>query len=183
MAKWAAVMRIPTSATGSKGFTLIELLIVLLIIGVIASIAMLSINTTRPSATQILYSQLPPVPWPIFSGLMCQPAKSLPLNNSIQSLNNGLKIVKSHLFNTKTFGCSRVWSKLLFHPAAILLQPSLALLWAANPISWIANETQKLYPDWNFSRPQYCQYWANCADKSTVSTSPKPKPPWAKNHC
>jgi len=51
-------MRIPTSIIGSRGFTLIELLIVLLIIGVITSVATLSINTARLPDGQILYSQL-----------------------------------------------------------------------------------------------------------------------------
>ncbi len=57
MEKWAEVMKIQTSTTGNKGFTLIELLIVLLIIGVITSIATLSINTVRPTPTQVLYAQ------------------------------------------------------------------------------------------------------------------------------
>jgi len=52
------MMKIPTSTTGSKGFTLVELLIVLLIIGVITTVATLSINAARPSQAQLLFNQL-----------------------------------------------------------------------------------------------------------------------------
>jgi prepilin-type N-terminal cleavage/methylation domain-containing protein len=58
MARLAERMKIQTSAIKNKGFTLVELLVVLLIIGVIASIATLSINTARPSQVQLLFSQL-----------------------------------------------------------------------------------------------------------------------------
>ena len=51
-------MKIPTSIIGSKGFTLIELLIVLLIIGILTSFTALSINTARPSESQILFKNL-----------------------------------------------------------------------------------------------------------------------------
>jgi len=51
-------MKILTSTTGSKGFTLIELLIVLLIIGITASFATLSINNLRPTEAQTLFKQL-----------------------------------------------------------------------------------------------------------------------------
>jgi type II secretion system protein H len=51
-------MKILTSVVGNKGFTLIELLIVLLIIGIVTSIATLSVNTARPSEVQTLYKQL-----------------------------------------------------------------------------------------------------------------------------
>ena len=51
-------MKIPTSAIGTKGFTLIELLIVLLIIGIVSSVATLSVNAARPSQAQTLYKQL-----------------------------------------------------------------------------------------------------------------------------
>jgi prepilin-type N-terminal cleavage/methylation domain-containing protein len=58
MAELVEMMKIQTSITGSKGFTLVELLIVLLIIGVITSVATLSINTARPSQAQLLFNQL-----------------------------------------------------------------------------------------------------------------------------
>lgn len=57
-AKLAVKMKIQMSAIKNKGFTLVELLIVLLIIGVIASVATLSINAARPSQAQLLFSQL-----------------------------------------------------------------------------------------------------------------------------
>jgi len=48
-----------TSTTGnSKGFTLIELLIVLLIVGIMVSIATISIKAARPSTTQMLFNQM-----------------------------------------------------------------------------------------------------------------------------
>lgn len=48
-----------TSPTGnSKGFTLIELLIVLLIVGIMVSMAAISVKTARPSATQTLFNQM-----------------------------------------------------------------------------------------------------------------------------
>ncbi len=52
-----AVMKIPISATKNKGFTLVELLIVLLVIGIITTVAMLSINAARPSPMQLLLAQ------------------------------------------------------------------------------------------------------------------------------
>jgi prepilin-type N-terminal cleavage/methylation domain-containing protein len=58
MAELVEMMKIQTSITGSKGFTLVELLIVLLIVGVITSVAMLSINAARPSQAQLLFNQL-----------------------------------------------------------------------------------------------------------------------------
>ena len=58
MAELVEMMKIQMSITGSKGFTLVELLIVLLIIGVITSVATLSINTARPSQAQLLFNQL-----------------------------------------------------------------------------------------------------------------------------
>ena len=58
MVELVEMMKIQTSITGSKGFTLVELLIVLLIVGVITSVAMLSINAARPSQAQLLFNQL-----------------------------------------------------------------------------------------------------------------------------
>ena len=58
MVEWVVMMKIQTSITGSKGFTLVELLIVLLIVSVITSVAMLSINAARPSQAQVLFEQL-----------------------------------------------------------------------------------------------------------------------------
>jgi len=51
-------MKILTSTTGSRSFTLIELLIALLIIGISASFATLSINNLRPTEAQALFKQL-----------------------------------------------------------------------------------------------------------------------------
>ena len=51
-------MKILTSTTGSRGFTLIELLIVLLIIGITASLATLGFNNLRPSEAQTLVKQI-----------------------------------------------------------------------------------------------------------------------------
>jgi len=58
MVELAGMMKTQISTIGSKGFTLIELLIVLLIIGVITSVATLSINAARPSQAQLLFNQL-----------------------------------------------------------------------------------------------------------------------------
>ncbi|MBA5249358.1 MAG: prepilin-type N-terminal cleavage/methylation domain-containing protein [Gammaproteobacteria bacterium] len=47
------------STTGtSRGFTLIELLIVLLIVGIMTSLAAISLKVARPSTTKILFNQM-----------------------------------------------------------------------------------------------------------------------------
>lgn len=47
------------STTGtSRGFTLIELLIVLLIVGIMTSLAAISLKTARPSTTKVLFNQM-----------------------------------------------------------------------------------------------------------------------------
>lgn len=47
-----------TTKSNQKGFTLVELLVVLFIIGIITSVATISINAARPSKTQSLYNKV-----------------------------------------------------------------------------------------------------------------------------